>query len=236
MMNKEIKYIAKSTQVFLLNRMHKEKANGLYKKGVFTNELIWGNNKYISSEQTKKKQQNFKKGMFLFGMVRKDAKEFLQEYYFELPKKYPQIEYAKEFDNKKFKNITATDLNHAYWRIAYNYNIISERTYSKGLPDELKSVRLAALSTMGSPKKYFKIKNGILTEEFILTKGNEELQNVYKLIRYSCYKYMAQVKKILGDDFIAYKTDCIYYKDTIANQKKVNKFFEEKDLLMKQLS
>ena len=47
---------------------------------------------------------------------------------------------------------------------------------------------------------------------------------------------MAQVKKILGDDFIAYKTDCIYYKDTIANQKKVNKFFEEKDLLMKQLS
>lgn len=216
--------------------MLKEKANGLYKKGTFSNELVWGNYSYIISTQPKKKQDSFRKGMFLYGMVRRDTKLFLKEYDFVLPKKYSQIEYVKTFNPNKFKKITATDLNHAYWRIAFNLDIISEKTYEKGLPDEFKSVRLATLSTLGAPKKYFKISNGILTKEFVLQGGDAAMQEVYKLIRYECYKYMAQVKRLLGADFLCYKTDCIYYKDTIANKNKVQKFFEQKDLLMKQLS
>ena len=46
---------------------------------------------------------------------------------------------------------------------------------------------------------------------------------------------MVKVKKILGRDFLCYKTDCIYYIDTTENRRKVREFFKEKDLFMKQL-
>ena len=36
--------------------------------------------------------------------------------------------------------ITATDLNNAYWRIAYNLGIITLNTYTSGLGDEKKNV------------------------------------------------------------------------------------------------
>ena len=235
-MKKIVKYSKKTSEPFLMSRMLKEQANGLYKKGTFTNELVWGSYSYVISSQEKKKEASLKKGMYLYGMVRRDAKMFLSEYSFSLPKKYDQIEYVKDFDRKKFQKITATDLNHAYWRIAYNLNIINEDTYNKGLRDEFKSVRLAALSTMGAPKKYFLIKRGILTNEFILQGGDPILQEVYKLIRYECYQHMAKIKDLLGTDFLAYKTDCCYYKDTLENRNKVANYLKEKHLLSKQLS
>ena len=221
---------------FLMNRMVNQKGDGYIKKGTFTNEIVWGKYSYIFSILDKKKQAAFKKGMFLFGMVRKDAKIYLKENpTIKLPKKYNQIEYKGTFDERMFGKVTGTDLNHAYWRIAYNLGILCELTYLKGLDDKFKSVRLAALSTLGADKKYRIIKNGEITNDYKVISGDSNLQEVYKLIRYTCYKYMNQVKKILGHDFLCYKTDCIYYIDTIENRKKVEDFFNEKDLFMKQL-
>jgi hypothetical protein len=173
--------------------------------------------------------------MFLFGMVRKDAKNYLKEYDITLPKKSAQIEYTKTLNEELFGKITATDLNHAYWRIAYNLGIITDKTYIKGLNEDFKSVRLAALSTMGATKKYQIIKKGVITDEYKIIQGDDNLQLVYKYIRYTCYNYMVKVKKILGRDFLCYKTDCIYYIDTTENRRKVREFFKEKDLFMKQL-
>jgi len=213
-----------------------EKASGYIKKGTFTNEVVWGNYSYIFPCMDKKKQASFKKGMFLFGMVRKDSKAFIKRSQeIKMPKKYAQIEYNGKLDENMLGKITATDLNHAYWRIAYNLGVISEYTYTKGLPDEFKSVRLAALSTIGATKKYQIIKKGELIDEFLVVKGDDQLAEIYKLIRYTCYRYMTQVKKILGRDFLCYKTDCIYYTDTKENRRLVNEFFEKKNLLMKQL-
>jgi hypothetical protein len=47
---------------------------------------------------------------------------------------------------------------------------------------------------------------------------------------------MMKVKKMLGDDFIAYKTDCIYYVDTKENRELVNQYFDKNSLTYKQLS
>jgi len=233
---KNVKYISVATKNILLNRIKREKADGFIKTGVFTDEIVWGSNSYIVPKMDKKKQKSFKKGMFLFGMVRKDVKLFmLNNTDIVLPKSYPQIEYRNDLDERLFGKITATDLNHAYWRIALNFGIISEYTYMKGLPDEFKAVRLAALSTMGMPKKYFKIKNGEVTSDFKLTVGDEAMQIVYKLIRLTCYKYMYQVKRLLKRDFLCYKTDCIYYIDTANNRKIVDDFFEKRELLTKRL-
>jgi hypothetical protein len=235
MKNKSVTYTSKTSEGFIFKRMVEEKANGLIKKGTFTNEIVWGNNSYIFPCMDKKRQASFKKGMFLFGMVRKDVKEYLKTNTIKLPTKYAQIEYNKELNEELFGKITATDLNHAYWRIAYNLGIITDKTYTKGLNDDFKAVRLASLSTMGANKKYQKIKNGKLLDEYKVIYGDDNLKDVYKLIRLTCYKYMNQVKKKLGRDFLCYKTDCIYYIDTQYNRKIVKDFFKEKDLYMKQL-
>jgi hypothetical protein len=234
--NKIVKYSAKSSQKFLMKRIAAQKGSGFIKVGTFTDEIVWGNYSYIFSRLDVKKQKDFKRGMFLFGMVRKDAKKFLKENKdFKLPKKYSQIEYRGTLDENLLGKITGTDLNHAYWRIAYNKGIISGNTYLKGLDDKFKAVRLAALSTMGANKKYQIIKNGEITDDLKIIVGDAELQKVYMLIRYTCYRFMNQVKRKLGKDFLCYKTDCIYYIDTKQNRQKVNDFFKEKQLLSKQL-
>ena len=235
MKNKSVTYTSKTSEDFIFRRMVEEKANGYIKKGTFTNELVWGHNSYIFPCMDKKRQMAFKKGMFLFGMVRKDVKSYLKSNIVKLPKKYGQIEYNKELNEELFGKITATDLNHAYWRIAFNLGIISDNTYQKGLNEEFKAVRLAALSTMGANKKYQKIKNGKILDEYKIVYGDDNLKDVYKLIRLTCYKYMNEVKKKLGKDFLCYKTDCIYYIDNQYNRKIVIDFFKEKDLYMKQL-
>ena len=235
MKNKNVTYTSKNNEDFIFKRMVEEKANGYVKRGTFTNEIVWGNKSYIFPCMDKKRQMAFKKGMFLFGMVRKDVRAYLQINKVKLPTKYGQIEYNKELNEELFGKITATDLNHAYWRIAHNLGVISEKTYNKGLNDDFKAVRLAALSTMGANKKYQKMKNGKLLDEYKIVYGDDALKDVYKLIRLTCYKYMNQVKKLLGKDFLCYKTDCIYYIDTQYNRKIVTKFFMEKDLYVKQL-
>jgi len=236
MKNKLVKYASATSETFIFNRMQSEKADGYIKKGVFTNEIVWGNYSYIFSKLDRKKQTAFRKGMFLFGMVRRDAKIFLQRNTkIKLPKKYGQIDYIGSLNEDLLGKVTGTDLNHAYWRIAYNLGIISEQTYIKGLNDSFKSVRLASLSTLGKEKKYQKIKKGEIIDDYLIIGGEEELKSIYILIRYTCYKYMNEVKKLLGKDFLCYKTDCIYYIDNKENRKKVKDFFNQKNLLMKQL-
>ena len=78
MKNKTLKYVAKSSEPFLLNKMKSEKANGFFKKGTFSNELIWGSYSYVSSHLTKTKQKKFHKGLYMFGMVRRDARVFIK--------------------------------------------------------------------------------------------------------------------------------------------------------------
>jgi len=236
MKRKIIRYVPQSAETFILNRMKREKGNGYIKKGTFTNEIVWGQYAFIIPRMTKKKQLSFKKGMFLFGLVRTDARKFLIRHSnLNLPKKNPQILYAYNVNESSLQKVTGTDLNHAYWRIALNLGIISERTYTKGIYDEFKSVRLAALSTLGATKKYQLIKDGNPIREFYEEKGDEELQKVYTLIRYTCYKYMSQVKRLLKKDFLAYKTDAIYYVDNKQNRKKVKDYFTKKGLTIKQL-
>jgi len=222
-------------ETFLMKKIETLKGNGYIKKGTFTNEIVWGKNSYVFSILDKKKQEAFKRGMFLFGMVRKDAKAYLKKSKVKLPKKYSQIEYNGSFNPEIFGKVTGTDLNHAYWRIAHNLGIITDLTYMKGLDDKFKSVRLAALSTLGADKKYKIIRNGLITNDYKIIEGDKALQQIYKLIRYTCYRYMNQVKRILGKDFLCYKTDAIYYIDTKENRKKVKDFFNQKNLLMKQL-
>jgi hypothetical protein len=168
-------------------------------------------------------------------MVRKDAKNFLKSGgMVDLPKRYPVNEYNDNFDKFEY-GMTGTDLNHAYWRIALNLGIITKNTYLRGLDDDFKVVRLSALSTLGKGKDYFVIKDGKITDEVVKIGYNDDMDNLYKAIRYSCFEYMQTIKNMLGKDFICYRTDCVYYVDTKENRKMVRDYFKKENMTYKQL-
>jgi hypothetical protein len=223
----------KHKEKFILDLIQKNKGNGYIRQGNFSSEIVWDGKSHLFP--SKGKSNSFKKGMFLFGMVRKDAKEFIKSgKKIKLPKQYPVNEYNDSF-SKLDEKITGTDLNHAYWRIAFNLGIIKKNTYIQGLDDDFKVVRLSALSTLGKGKDYFVIRNGMITEEVAKIGYNEDMDNLYKAIRYTCYKYMQTIKKMLNDDFICYRTDCVYYVDTTENKKLVRDYFKKESMSYKQL-
>jgi hypothetical protein len=173
--------------------------------------------------------------IFLFSLVQQDVKKFVKDMdYIELPPKVNVTEYNYDYDHTLGK-LTGTDLNHAFWRIAYLKGYISHKTYEHGLVEKAKALRLATLSVLGREKKYDKYQNGTKTEEVVIRPKNEMLQLVYKDIRYSCYYTMYELSKLLGDDFDCWKTDCIYYRDSPENRKIIHDFLDERNILYKQL-
>jgi hypothetical protein len=46
---------------------------------------------------------------------------------------------------------------------------------------------------------------------------------------------MGELSMVLGKDFEAYRTDCIYYRDTMENRKKVYAYLDERGFEYKQL-
>jgi hypothetical protein len=231
---KSQEFLPKHKEKYLLNLIQKNAGDGYLRQGNFSNEIVWDGKSYLFSSKAKN-DVGFKKGLFLFGMVRKDAKNFLKTYEeLEMPTINPVNDYNEKF-NKFEQKITGTDLNHAYWRIAFNLGIIRNETYIKGLDDDFKTVRLSALSTLGKGKDYYVIKNGKITNEVVKIGTDEAMDNLYKVIRFTCYEYMNVIKEMLKDDFVCYRTDCVYYVDTKENRKLVRDYFKNMNMSFKQL-
>lgn len=206
--------------------------------GNFSHEIVDGKTCYVFPPDNvkEKKLSKMRQGIYLFSVVRKDAKLWLKNNpTFSLPNKNPVNEYSSGIEDFENQKVTGTDLNSAYWTIAYNLGIISKNTYEKGIGNDLKQIRLATLSTLGSGKKYYVIKDGELTNDEVCIGSDEKLADVYRLIRYTCYMYMNHLKNKLGKSFVAYRTDCIYYIDTKENRSIVHKYFKSKKLTYKQL-
>jgi len=230
---KDQSFLPKHKEKYILDLIKSSGGNAYIRMGNFSNEIVWDGKSYMFPSDGK--HRSYTKGMFLFGMVRKDAKNFIKSGgKIKQPKIFPVNEYNNDFDKFECK-ITGTDLNHAYWRIAFNLGIISKNTYFKGLDEEFKTVRLAALSTLGRGKDYFIVKGGIATTDVIKIGMDEALNGLYKAIRFTCYGYMQDLKNILGEDFACYRTDCMYYVDTKENRKTVRDYFKAKNMQMKQL-
>ncbi len=226
-----VKILPKKQEDVILKMIEKGKQNALYKMGNFSNQIIWDNVTYVFNSD--RKRSIFKDGLFIFSMVKRDVMKFMQRKKdIENKKKYPTNVVVEELNEDR--GITGTDLNHAYWRIAYSLGYISKNTYDKGLTIRNKALRLAALSTLGRDRDYRIIKNGKLTDKTQTIKGDKQLQVIYNNIRYTCFHHMDEAAKMLGSDFIAYKTDCIYYIDKPENRKKVQQYFKEHKFSYKQ--
>lgn len=217
----------------LVNKIIKLKEYALVREGDFSKMIVWDNVCFNYSKS--EKDSAFRKSLYLFGVVRKEAKIWLKNNPdFELPIKY-LVNVINEHYEYLNKECCGTDLDHAYWRIAYLLGIITPKTYEKALHPDFKVVRLAALSTLGSGKEFRVIENGKITDNIVKVGGNSDLQKVYKLIRYTCYDYMQQCANLLGKNFMSYRTDAIYYRDTIRNRKLVMDFFDKNSLKYKDI-
>jgi hypothetical protein len=171
------------------------------------------------------KSKRFTGGLYLFGMVKKDIKNYLEENgevepYEELPVNYINTKFDYE------KDVIGMDINNAYWHVALLKGYITENTYEKGLEKEgLKSIRLSSLSSLGKSRVYNVYENGEHKNDEKV-KTNESLQNVYLDIRYSTYGVMREVARELDEDFCSWKTDCVFFHDTKENREKVKQIIE----------
>lgn len=213
-----------------LNTLTKGKKNFLLREGTDCCEVIIDQTCYVYSTSTRFPI----KKLFLFNIVKRDANQFLEAHdNIFLPQEYPTAYYNEDYDEDSGK-VIGFDINHAYWRIALNLGIISENTYQKGLGKDCKAVRLAALSTLGRKKAFKKFESGKYSNEFLITQDKkEDLAKLYTLIRFTCFEMMHDASIILGEDFDAWKTDCIYFRDSEDNRKKMNDFFKSKGISYK---
>lgn len=216
----------------VFNKLVRNKVGFLIRRGTECNELVYDKEHRVYSSGNKNFPNN---KIFLFNLVQQDCRKFLAKYPFiELPPKHSVSLYNYDYDHNKGV-ITGTDLNHAYWRIAYVKGYISKKTYNHGLDDKAKALRLATLSVLGREKVFERWEDGEFFELVTLKKRDPQLQKVYLDIRYSCYYMMHELSVLLGEDFDCWKTDCIYYRDTLKNRRIVNDYFEEREMLFKQL-
>ena len=229
----KLKRIYSKTKVdTFFNKLVKGKGNFLIRFGSECNELIFDNAHNVFATVNK----NFDiKLLCLFSMVQNDVNNFLDiNPYIDIPPKVNTAEYNYSY-NDEIGTLTATDLDHAFWRIAYVKGYITKNTYQKGLPSTGKAIRLASLSVLGRGKKFDKYVNGEFVKKIVVKETDATLQKVYVDIRYSCYYMMYELSELLKDDFESWKTDCIYYRDTPENRQIVHNYFEEREMLFKQL-
>ena len=180
-------------------------------------------------------QTNFpKKKIYLFNNVKQQVTKWLNSNVVYLPEELNSIRYNYDYDTDE-GTMCGTDLNHAYWRIAYLYGMINEKTYISGLDTECKALRLATLSVLGREKSFVSYEKGNKLQSYISQKEDVDLKNVFKFIRLTCFTFMKEASELVGDDFFAWKTDCIYYRDSKENVRLVQELFDKYNLTYKQL-
>jgi len=222
--------------LILLERLKKTKQDFLYRKTNHMVSIITNGIEYIYTPKRERSQINFPTNqLWIFNAVKKEALKYLEENpSFELPAKLPVNVTNYEYDDSHGE-ITGTDVNSAYWVIAYNLGIISKELFEKCNKPTHKVVRLASLAVLGRVFTYEKYESGKKTSNLIIESQDARLKSLYRAIRYKCYEMMGELAIVLGKDFEAYRTDCIYYRDTPANRVKVYEYLDERGFEYKQL-
>jgi hypothetical protein len=215
----------------ILNKLKNRKGIAYYREGSFSDEIIWQDRKFLFPAKSKKVANE----MWVFRAVMNDVRVYLEDKQkLRSRERLPVNKWNDKLKNFRGK-ITATDVDHAYWRIAFLMGVITKKTYEKGLLIKNKELRLAALANLASAKEYQIIQDGILTDKTVILKYDPLLQRVYNNIRFFCFEHMTAMANLLEEDFICYKTDCIYYKDNERNRELVQSYLDAANLFWKQL-
>jgi len=190
----------------------------------------------ITTEHNQKivfnKSGRFSDGLFLFSMVLRDIKNYLDAN----GGVEPMGELPVNFKNNSYKQSSAVgiDIDNAYWSIACLRGYISHKTYTKGLEKgkSYKQTRLSALSSLGKDKFYKVFEDGLHSHNEVI-EGDKRMQDIYYDIRFTTYNIMKEIADALGNDFYSWKTDCIFFKDTKENRELVTTMLTDYGLTCK---
>ena len=170
----------------------------------------------------------FKKHGYIFGLVANCARDYCKKYDVVPPKKsVPAQHIGNALKHHRGKPVAQTDISHAYWRIAFQMGVLSEKVYEKGLQIPQKWTKLAALSNLSSDKVYIQYHDGKMTTKRVVKVAPETYKVLYGNIRNECYRHMQNIKKLLGSNFLRYNTDAVFYVDTPRNRKLVQGYLDE---------
>lgn len=186
------------------------------------------------------KTNSLNKGLFLFGLVKRDFDKWLN--YNPIPK-FEEMNYRSFYcksDISSNEKVCSYDINHAYWRIAFINGYIGENTYNHGLrlkdiDENMKQVYCMALSVQGQTKTLDGFINNKPTGNILEIKKNPDHLLIYNDIRNKTYKIMDELSYILGDDFRNYNVDCITFVLTKKNIKTVKEYLNDKNLTYKRI-
>lgn len=218
----------------LIDKLISKKKEFLLRETKYLTTVIVDGMEYIYPN---KNEDGFNPRMlWLFSVVQSEAKKFLERNPdWSMPTKLPVNVTNYDYDDS-YGRLTGTDINSAYWNIAHQMGVISDTTYTNAEDSKYKRVRLAALAILGRNISYNKFKDGKKqTKPFIYENQEKRLKQLYQAIRYKCYQMMNEIAQILGNEFEAYRTDCIYYRDTSKNRKLVHDYLREHGFDFKQL-
>jgi hypothetical protein len=140
-----------------------------------------------------------------FGVVRKEAKQWLEGHTFDPPKRLPII--AKNVSMIQqapiFRGCYYGDVSGAYWNTAYNLGIISKKTFQAVYPNKL--LRNALLGSLAKKVDIFEWEKG---------KGKRLIQGKRKLptndIFFLIADYVTERMQFAMSDSFFMWVDCVY--------------------------
>ncbi len=213
---------------YVENHLIPEKRTFILMKDKSRQRVIWDEKKNYGAFWRKELSKTEQKCMWIFASVRRSCRKWLEdnghvkpleEVYSGTVKNWGRIE--KLGSGETFY---ATDINHCYWRVAFIEGYLNEKLYIKLIPpdnveftpeekekwDVLKLFRNKSLACIKGVSETIHYKKGKLLKT--VYKGEPELDVMYSDIRNKAYKIMDGARKLCGDGFLMYKTDCVYYE------------------------
>jgi hypothetical protein len=120
-----------------------------------------------------------------------------------------------------FEDICCLDIKNAYWQTALLMGVISEEIFNSGTSID-KITRLASLGSLAKKKEVYSFDGE--TYKLVEIIRSYETENIWFAICSRVSDIMQNMVSDLGDDFLFYWVDGIYFKRTEENIKKVTEF------------
>lgn len=167
-----------------------------------------------TSKQTFAAYQKLRQDVLNCGIEKPEIDRAMLDYFFfSIPKNFQQKDL-----------VHCIDIKSAYAYSLKNKGIVTDKTFEK-ISELKKKERLACVGMLASKKKIFEYgRNNQLIK--IETKENP-LSDFFFMAVFEIQELMRGAKKLLGNDFLFYWVDCVYYLNE-KNTPLIQNYFDEK--------
>lgn len=203
--------------------LNKQKMDYVLKVGGSTYQLdsILFKDKAFNSTNLANKDLLFIKKVKRHILKNKIYLNFLDQYF---PSDVAYVDVNPTLHNRKITNVKEVDVDEAYWKTAYLLGAIDEELYEEGKKGNLgKYTRLVALGALAKKETHYIYKNGVYSHKEEIR--SELTENVWYSICKRFSDVMQGAKQLLGNDYLFYWVDGIYFVNNKTNNAKLTRYF-----------